>query len=125
MKIKNEVLVSSVQVLRKLNAAELPIKLSYKLAKNIKNIDKELALYEEEKQKLINKHGEKDKDSKVKINDDGSINIANSPEWNKDINELQSIVVEVPIEKINIDELGKCDFKISPAELNLIDYLVK
>lgn len=125
MKIKNEVLVNSVQVLRKLNAAELPIKLSYKLAKNIKNIEKELALYEEEKQKLISKHGEKDEDGKVKQNEDGTINIANVPEWNNDIKELLAIEADISIEKINIDELGKSDFKITPADLGLIDYLIK
>ena len=37
MKIKNEVLVNSVQVLSKLNNAELPVKVSYKLANTIKH----------------------------------------------------------------------------------------
>lgn len=125
MKIKNEVLVNSVQVLRKLNAAELPIKLSYKLAKNIKNIEKELALYEEEKQKLIAKYGEKDEVGKIKQNDDGTINILDTEKWNNDIKELLAIEADISIEKINIDELGKSDFKITPADLGLIDYLIK
>lgn len=125
MKIKNEVLLNSVQVLRKLNAAELPVKLSYKLAKNIKNIEKELALYEEEKQKLIAKYGEKDEAGKIKQNDDGTINILDTEKWNNDIKELLAIETDISIEKINIDELGKSDFKITPADLGLIDYLIK
>lgn len=125
MKIKNEILLDSVQVLRKLNNAELPVRVSYKLAKNIKNIDKELKIYEEEKQKLINKYGEKDEEGKLKTKEDGSINITDTENWNKDIKELLEIEAEINIEKINIDELGKSDFKITPSELSLIDYMIK
>jgi hypothetical protein len=125
MKIKNEVLVNSVQVLRKLNNAELPVKVSYKLAKNIKSIEKELNIYEEEKQKLINKYGEKDEEGKLKTKEDGSINITDTENWNKDIKELLDIEAEINIEKINIDELAKSDLKLTPSELTLIDYMIK
>ena len=125
MKIKNEVLLDSVQVLRKLNNAELPVRVSYKLAKNIKSIDKELKIYEEEKQKLINKYGEKDEEGKSKVNENGMINILDVENWNKDIKELLEIEVEINVEKINIDELAKSDLKITPSELTLIDYMIK
>ena len=125
MKIKNEVLVNSVQVLRKLNNAELPVRVSYKLAKNIKSIEKELNIYEEEKQKFINKYGEKDEEGKLKTKEDGSINITDTENWNKDIKELLDIEAEINIEKINIDELAKGDLKITPSELTLIDYMIK
>ena len=125
MKIKNEVLVNSVQVLRKLNNAELPVRVSYKLAKNIKSIEKELNIYEEEKQKFINKYGEKDEEGKLKTKEDGSINITDTENWNKDIKELLEIEAEINIEKINIDELAKGDLKITPSELALIDYMIK
>lgn len=125
MKIKNEVLVNSVQVLSKLNNAELPVRVSYKLAKNIKSIEKELNIYEEEKQKLINKYGEKDEEGKLKTKEDGSINITDTENWNKDIKELLEIEAEINVEKINIDELAKSDLKLTPAELTLIDYMIK
>ena len=125
MKIKNEVLVNSVQVLSKLNNAELPVKVSYKLAKNIKSIEKELTIYEEEKAKFINKYGEKDEEGKLKTKEDGSINITDTENWNKDIKELLDIEAEINIEKINIDELAKSDLKLTPAELALIDYMIK
>ena len=125
MKIKNEALVNSVQVLRKLNNAELPVRVSYKLAKNIKSIEKELNIYEEEKQKFINKYCEKDDEGNNKINEDGTIKIIDTEKWNKDIKELLDIEAEINIEKINIDELAKSDLKLTPAELTLIDYMIK
>lgn len=125
MKLKNEVLVNSVQVLRKLNNAELPVRVSYKLAKNIKSIEKELNIYEEEKQKFINKYCEKDDEGNNKINEDGTIKIIDTEKWNKDIKELLDIEAEINIEKINIDELAKSDLKLTPAELALIDYMIK
>ena len=39
MKLSNEVLVSSVSVLGKLNQLELPVKVAFILAKNIKEVD--------------------------------------------------------------------------------------
>lgn len=125
MKLKNEVLVNSVGVLGKLNNAELPVKVSYRLAKNIKEMDKELKLFDEEKQKLINKHCEKDEEGKNKINENGTLNILDIENWNKDYKELLEIENEIKILKISIDDLSKSDFKITAAEVTLIDYLIK
>jgi sulfatase maturation enzyme AslB (radical SAM superfamily) len=125
MKNKNEVLVNSIGVLSKLNNEELPVKISYKLAKNIKEIDDTLKVFNDEKQKLINKYAEKDENEANKIAEDGTVNIVDSIGWNKDYKELIDIEVELKIDKINIDEFAKTDIKITPAELNLIDYLIK
>ncbi|WP_143314983.1 hypothetical protein [Clostridium sp. HBUAS56017] len=124
MKIKNEVLVNSVQVLRKLNNAELPVRVSFKVAKNIKEIEKELKIYEEEKSKLIDKYGEKDKEGKIKTSENGTVNIFDVENWNRDIKELLSIEIDLNIEKIDISELSS-DLKITPGELGLIEYLIK
>ncbi|WP_300386703.1 hypothetical protein [Clostridium sp.] len=125
MKIKNELLVNSVGVLSKLNNEELSVKVSYKLAKNIKEIDKELKLVDEEKQRLINKYAEKDEEGKNKINENGTVNIVDIENWNKDYKELLEIETDLKIDKISIEDLAKSDFKITPRELTLIEYLIK
>ena len=125
MKISNEILVNSVNVLNKLNKLELGIKVGYKLAKNIKNIEKELVIYDKEKQKLINKYAEKNDDNEVKVNENGTINILDADGWNKDYKELLEIENDIKLELIKIDDLDKIEFKITPGELTLIDYLLK
>lgn len=125
MKIKNEVLVNSINILSKLNNYELPIKLSYSIAKNIKIIDEELKIYTEERQKLINKYAEKDKDGNIITSEDGTVNILDSENWERDIMELLKIENEINIKKIKIEELENSDIRITPFELTQIEYMIK
>ena len=124
MKLSNERLMNSVGVLSKLNNSELAVKTSYKLSKNIKTLDKEIVLFNEEKQKLINKYAVKNEKGENKI-ENGNFEIADRENFNKEYRELLDIEVDVKIEKINIDELAKNDLTITPGELSLIDYLIK
>ena len=124
MKLINEVLVSSINVLSKLNNSTLSVKTSYKLAKNIKAIDKEIVLFNEERQKIINKYAIKNEKGENKI-ENGIVELADTENFNKEYRELLDIEVDIKIEKINIDELAKSDLTITPGELSLIDYLIK
>ena len=124
MIIKNKKIVNSIDVLNKLTNMDLNIKVSYVVAKNISKIDKELEIYNKEKSKLIEKYGEKDEDGKLKIREDGKINIVDLENWNKDIRELNEIENEIDIHKINEEDLFKCNCNITPGELMLIDYML-
>lgn len=124
MKIKNEVLINSIGVLSKLTNMELPIKLSYALSKNITKIDRELEVYNKERQKLIEKYGEKDKEGKLKTKEDGTINILDIDSFNKDLKEILEIETEIDIHTIDLENINT-DIKITPGELMIIDYMFK
>lgn len=124
MKIKNEVLVNSIEVLSKLTNMELPIKLSYAISKNITKIDRELEVYNKERQKLIEKYGEKDKEGKLKTKEDGTINILDIDSFNKDLKEILEIETEIDIHTIDLENINT-DIKITPGELMIIDYMFK
>lgn len=124
MIIKNEKLVNSIVVLSKLTQMELPIKLSYALSKNITKIDRELAVYNKERQKLIEKYGEKDKEGKLKTKEDGTININDIDSFNNDLKEILEIETEVDIHLIDLDKVN-VDVNITPGELMVIDYMFK
>lgn len=126
MKLSNEVLINSVNVLSKLNNMELNIKVSYAIAKNIDKLEKELKVYNDERQKLIEKYSIKDEEGKTKVNEGGTINIKEDKiqDWNMDINELIKLENEVDIHCIKLDDLFKCDCNITPGELHLINYMI-
>ncbi|NWK12777.1 hypothetical protein [Clostridium cadaveris] len=127
MKLSNEVLINSINVLSKLNNMELNIKVSYAIAKNIDKLEKELKVYNDQKKKLIEKYSVKGEAGNVKVNEDGTINIQEDKvqDWNKDINELITLENEVDIHQINVEDLFKCDCNITPVELNLINYMIE
>jgi len=126
VKLSNERIVNDANVLGAISQKNLPIKVSYAIAKNISKIEAEIKVYNKERQKLIEKYSVKDEEGKPLI-EDNSIKIApeHVEDWNRDIKELLAIENEVDIHKFHIDELvnSKCD--MSPAELILIDYMIE
>jgi len=126
MKLSNERIVNDANVLGAISQKNLPIKVSYVIAKNISKIEAEIKVYNKERQKLIEKYSVKDEEGKPLI-EDNSIKIApeHVEDWNGNIKELLAIENEVDIHKFHIDELinSKCD--MSPAELMLIDYMIE
>lgn len=126
MEIALRNLVNSVEVLNKLNNMELPIKFSYALYKNIKNISAELETYNEKKGQLISKYALKDENGDVLIDSDKTVQLieGNIELWNKGINELLDIIVNLDIVKLDLNELMNTSCSISPAELKIIEYLI-
>lgn len=127
MKLSNEKILNTINVLGNLNNIQLPIKLAYAISKNINKIDIELKTYNDEKVKLINKYAEKDKEGKVISNEHGHIIIEekHKEDWNNDISELLSIENEIDIHKIQLDDLLNANYNISPAELSMIDFMIE
>lgn len=126
MKLSNERIVNDANVLGAISQKNLPIKVSYAIAKNIAKIEAEIKVYNKERQKLIEKYSVKDKEGKPLI-EDNSIKIApeNVEEWNRDIKELLEIENEVDIHKFHISELENSNCTMTPAELMLIDYMIE
>ncbi len=124
MKLSNEKLVNSIGVLNKLTNMELPIKLSYAISKNITKINGELVVYNKERQKLIEKYGEKDEEGKLKTKEDGTINILDIDSFNKDLKEILDIETEVDIHVIDLEKVD-VDINITPGEIMLVDYMFK
>ena len=123
MKLSNEVLVSSVSVLGKLNQLELPVKVAFILSKNIK----ELGSYNETRKKLLVQYVEKDEQGMPKADEMGNIIFKEGchEKWTEDIRELLELKVNLKIEPISTHDLFKAEISISPAELEKIEFMIK
>ena len=126
LNLSNERIVNTINVLGELNNAKLPVKVAYAITKNINKINTELKAYNEEKAKLIDKYGEKDKEGKLKVDKKGNIPLKKEhiEDYNRDIKELLSIENEIDIHMINLDDLLNSNYNISPAELSVIDFMI-
>lgn len=102
-------------------------KMSYAIAKNTKKIEHELEVYNSERQKLLDKYCVKDEAGKNKIDENNQLQIPdkNMNNWNKEINELLDIEVEMDIHKFKIDDFYNSECDMSPAELMVIDYMIE
>lgn len=127
MKFTNKKLLESVLALRSIGNKELPIKISFILAKNISSIEKELEIYNTEREKLIQKYAIKDENNQIIVDPNNQIQIKEDSvsDWTKDIQELENIEIEVFIHKFNADSILNSDLKITPAELVSINYMIE
>ena len=126
MKLTNRKIVNDANLLGNLTHKQLPIKVSYAIAKNISKIEKELEIYNKERQKLIEKYCLKDEEGNL-IDENNQFKIAdgNLEAWNKDMNELLDIEIDINIHKFSKDDLFNSNCNITPGELMLIDYMIE
>ncbi len=127
LNLSNERIVNTINALSKLNNAQLPIKIAYAISKNVNKIESELKVYNTEKAKLVNKYGEKDKEGKLKVGENGNVSLKEEhiEDYNRDIKELLSIENEMDIHMIKLDDLLNSDYNISPSELSAIDFMIE
>lgn len=125
MKLSNERILRDIPKLSEIIKKQLPVKVSYAIAKNIAKIEAELNVYNKEREKLIEKYSVKDEQGKTIVDENNQIKIReeNITDWNRDIKELLSIENEVDIHKFSIDALE--GYSMTPAELMIIDYMIE
>lgn len=108
--MKLSTVVNAIPVISKLMSKELPVIQSYAVAKLARRIDEETKLYNEQRQKLLQKYGEQDGDKYV-------IRPENVDVCNGELEELLNIDVDIP-EKIDI---LSTDVALTPAEMIVIE----
>lgn len=125
MKLTNKKIINDSMILMEVSRKELPIKVSYALAKNISKIEKELQIYNSERQKLLDKYCVKDENGENKVDENNQLKIQEEylKDWERDIKELQNIELEIDIHKFKINELD--GYNMSPSELMVIDYMIE
>lgn len=100
MKITIKQILNAYEVLSRLAERTLPVKQSYGLAKVVKAVNGEFAIYEGERIKLCEKYGTLNKEKHIYEFEDEAYK-----SFETDINVLQSQEVELDIKLIDISDL--------------------
>ena len=118
-------IIGGKEVFKKLAEMPLNIKAAYNIARIIREIEKENKTFEDTRQKLLFKYGEKDSSGQLIINQNNQITII--PEqinnYNKEIQELLDEKIKLNVEPINLNDLG--EIQITPAEIYQINMFIK
>jgi hypothetical protein len=67
MKVKLFEIYNSIPVMNKILDAQLPVNISFQLTKLLKNLNEEIKVIEEQRVKLVSKHGEQSGDQGVTV----------------------------------------------------------
>lgn len=109
-------IISAMAVLQKLSNKELPVKVSYALAKAIKTASAELATYDGQRIKLCEQYG--------KLNEDGSeyeIDEARRSEFEAKADELINLAVEIDVKPVKLPD----DVKLKASEILAIEDFIE
>lgn len=116
-------ITESKDSLQKLAQTNLPAKVAYMISKLINKINPDLKIYEEQRSKLVKKHGE----CIDKENDVWNVIKKNEKKFYADLDKLLAIEVDIgfsknkPLKKIKIEELG--DITLTAADFVNLDWL--
>lgn len=125
-KMTNREMQSKVQVLSNISNKQLPVKVSYTIAKNINSINKELKIFEDEKMKIIKEYAVKDEHGNPKIKENNTYEFieGKEQECNSKYNELLDIEVDLELRQININDLFNSNVNFTPGELVELDFML-
>lgn len=123
MKITNKQIVESRGAIQKVLNQDLSVRSQFKLNKNVSELNKVISIYEDSRQKIIEKYCDKNEEGKPLIENGCYVFKEKNEEFNKDFNDLNDIENEVEIETMTLDELE--DIKLNNAEFNAIKFLIE
>ena len=118
-------LMNVVPVLREM--AEKPFKgaITFKLARLMREIDKEMTLFEESRQKLAEKYALRDDNGQIVLTEDGNIRLQEDKvqECNEEMISLLTTEVEINADKISASAFD--EIEIAPNQEIAIDILIE
>ena len=91
-----------LSILSKVAKSELPIVLSYKIAKIIRALNAEIPAVESANKKLLSRYGKLDKDGRYVYHADGTLDVeqALQEDYDREFKELMDTCITIPCERI-------------------------
>ena len=118
--ISLEEIINAIPALRILMQSPIDGKNAFKVARAYREIEKELDLFEQERQKFIEKYSEKDENGNIKQDEKGNIQIQKEyiDIFNQEITIMLKNIVDINIEPIPAEVLA--NLSLTPEQaLNL------
>lgn len=130
MKLKLNQVLSYYEELSKIATKNLPIVFGYLVSKNLKILENEVVLIEENRLKLIQRYAEKEKDGSLLVSDGKYKISANEVEkFTKEYNEYLNTEIDCLLSKVSLAELFKIDDEkydvLTPENILKIDFMIE
>lgn len=120
--VKIDTLFASQDNLNKLLETNVKASTAYKLSRIATKVSEELKICEETRRNLVMEYGEEDENGTTKVTEE------NRETFNNEINDLFQNEIELPFEKISIDDLVSSrgvEADITPTTLVGLEWLFK
>lgn len=129
MRLKD--LISMHESMASLKSKKMPVRLAFKLGRNMRKLNEINNDYEQSRMQLIRKYAEKDDKGELAMFDNGSIRI-NRENLNDFSNELRGLLdtdLSIDFDMVTDAELEMCDDPrydpLSPSEFEALEYMIR
>jgi len=121
IKIKLNDVVNATETFNKIMQQSFKGSLAFKIARLARELDKEMQTFNTERQKIIQKYGEKDENGELIIDENNNVkfNKTNLAEINQEFNSLLDTDLEINADKLPMDSID--NFEITPQEMLQIE----
>jgi hypothetical protein len=125
IKITMNDLLNVIPVLRELSNKPFKGATTFKIARLMRELDKETTLFEEARQSLAEKYGVRKEDGSLDTLEDGTIKLQEDKiqECNEEMMNLLTTEIEINADKITVEAFD--DIEISPSQAIAIDALIE
>jgi hypothetical protein len=121
MQLTNKKIITSANALAVLSQVPLKVKPSFAVAKVGKGISAAIEVIQSEREKLVEKHAQRDDAGVRKVNPDGTIPLTDAIAFRADEAEFLGINQEIAAEPMDVEDLG--DVSVPPAVFIDLDWL--
>ena len=117
IKIKLNDVVNATETFTKIMQQSFKGSLAFKIARLARELDKEMQTFNEERQKIIQKYGNKDENGELIVDENGNVKFdnANIAEINQEFSSLLETELEINADKLPMDSID--NFEITPQEM--------
>jgi 5'-deoxynucleotidase YfbR-like HD superfamily hydrolase len=110
-------IVESADIMRELSNKSLKGRAAFRVARLLRELEKEFTLFNEKRMDLIKEYAQKDENGEIKSDENGNVTLDQDKlnEFYQSLDELLNADVEINAEKIDSEDLG--DIEITPAQI--------
>lgn len=125
IEIKLSNIVDNINVFSELSTREMPAIIAFRMAHIVDKITKEYNTFQDVREKMIHKYGEKDENGKLKVDENNQVHFSeeNTTLFNNEMIELMNTVINIDEEKIPISTFK--DMYFTPAQMYLLEPLIE
>lgn len=117
IKIKLNDVVNATKTFNKIMQQSFKGSLAFKIARLARELDTEMKTFNEERQKIIQKYGNKDENGELIVDENGNVKFDNTKleEINQEFSSLLETELEINADKLPMDSID--NFEITPQEM--------
>lgn len=125
LKLKD--LESAVLSINKLASLDMPIALSYQIAKISLELSKELEVFYSSRQSLYDKYCEQDKDGEFKVNENGGLVIKEElrDKFQEEYKEFLELPIDIDCNRLKLSSLDNANIFLTPIDTASLEQFIE